>query len=253
MACPVVFFSCRKVINVDLNSADPRVVIEASISDEPGPYFVKLTKTVNFNQPSAYPAITGANVVLSDDAGNTETLTETSAGTYQTSAIAGTPGRTYTLSITTGGKTYTAVSKMNAPIIMDSLNVQKGYFSTVKNVHIFVTDPAGADNWYRFVETINDSAKKDIFITGDILRDGQQMEEILFVDDVEDSLQRGDSVTIALQSIDEGVYEYFRTLLQITGGGDPGSTPANPKSNFSNGALGYFSAYSVTRKSVIVR
>jgi hypothetical protein len=41
------------------------------------------------------------------------------------------------------------------------------------------------------------------------------------------------------------VYEYFRTLnLILTTGAAPSTTPANPKSNFSGGALGYFSAHS---------
>lgn len=79
---------------------------------------------------------------------------------------------------------------------------------------MYTTSPAGIENWYKIVKTVNDSVRRDIYVTPDLLRDGQQMEEILFTNDVEDSLRRGDSVTIALQSVDEGVYEYFRTLGQ---------------------------------------
>lgn len=253
LAGTLALFSCQKIIKVDLNSSATKVVVEGSINDGPGPYFVKLSQTVNFDQTNTFPAVTGATVTISDDAGNTETLSETSPGVYRAATITGVAGRTYTLSVTAAGKTYTAVSKLNTPVQMDSLNTQKGLFGRRKNVHVYFQDPAGVENWYKIVKTVNDSVYRDIYITPDLLRDGQQMEEILFSNNAGDSLMRGDSMTIALQSIDEGVYEYFRTLAPITEGNDPGATPANPKTNLSNGALGYFSAYAVTRKSLIVR
>ncbi len=249
----LALFSCQKIIKVDLNSSAPKVVIEGSINDEPGPYFVKVSQTVNFDQTNIFPAVTGATVIISDDAGNSEALTESSPGVYRSATITGVAGRTYTLSVTAAGKTYIAVSKMNNPVQMDSVNTQKSLFGSRKNIHVFFNDPASIENWYKIVKTVNDSVRRDIYVTPDILRDGQQMEEILFSNNAEDSLTRGDSVTIALQSIDEGVYEYFRTLAPITEGNDPGATPANPKTNLSNGALGYFNAYAVTRKSLIVK
>lgn len=253
LGCSLALFSCQKVVHVDLNSAAPKVVIEANISDEPGPYTVKVTKSVNFDQTNAFPGIGGAKVVLQDDAGNTDTLTEISTGVYKTTTTVGTPGRTYTLSVATGGVTYTAVSKMNAPVVIDSINAQKGFFGTKRYMHVFFTDPAPTKNWYKIVETINDSVRRNIFITDDRLREGQQMEEILFMGgEPEDSLMRGDSVTIALQSIDEGVFEYFRTLIPVAEGADPSSTPSNPKTNFNNGALGYFNAYAVKRKWLLL-
>ena len=66
--------SCQKVIDIDLNSAAPQIVIEGSISDQPGPYTVKITKTVNFSETNIFPAVSGAAVTVSDDAGNSETL-----------------------------------------------------------------------------------------------------------------------------------------------------------------------------------
>ncbi|MCD6010771.1 MAG: hypothetical protein K0Q79_633 [Flavipsychrobacter sp.] len=254
MSTTLVLFSCQKVVKVDLNSAAPKVVIEANISDEPGPYTVNVSRSVNFDQTNIFPGVAGATVMLSDDAGNTETLTELSPGVYKTTVLTGTPGRTYTLSVTTGGVTYTAISKMNGPVVIDSINAQKGFFSNRRLMHVYFTDPDTVKNWYKIIETVNDSVQRDIFITSDILREGQQLEEILFTEaEPEDSLTKGDSVTIALQSIDEGVYEYFRMLVPITEGSDPGSTPANPKSNFNNGALGYFNAYSVKRKGLILK
>jgi hypothetical protein len=55
-----------------------------------------------------------------------------------------------------------------------------------------------------------------------------------------------------LQCIGNGAYEYFSTLSQSSSGMQS-STPSNPASNFSNGALGYFSAYSVRSETIIVQ
>jgi hypothetical protein len=67
-------YSCEEVINVDLNSADPKIVIEGTITDQPGPYTVSITKTTDYYNPSSYPAVSGAQVRLVDDLGFSEQL-----------------------------------------------------------------------------------------------------------------------------------------------------------------------------------
>src|SRR5436305_10635659 len=57
-ACISLFlFSCTKVIQVDLNSANTNIVIEGIVSDAAGPYQVKLTQTVNFSDPNSFPPV----------------------------------------------------------------------------------------------------------------------------------------------------------------------------------------------------
>lgn len=47
-----------------------------------------------------------------------------------------------------------------------------------------------------------------------------------------------------LQAIDKSVYDYFSSLNKLSAGGiNSSATPANPVSNVSGGALGYFSAH----------
>ncbi len=59
-------FGCKKVIQIDLNSAAPRIVIEGNITDAPGPYQVWLSTTVNFSASNSYPPISGATVQITD-------------------------------------------------------------------------------------------------------------------------------------------------------------------------------------------
>src|SRR5450759_3003563 len=94
-----IFSGCQKVINVDLNEAAPRIVIEGLITDIPGPYTVKISKSGSyFNQP-VLPPVSDAQVIITDNISSTDTLKETEPGIYITSKIRGFPGRTYSLKV----------------------------------------------------------------------------------------------------------------------------------------------------------
>ena len=57
-----------------------------------------------------------------------------------------------------------------------------------------------------------------------------------------------------LKCSDQNVYTFYSALLQLSDGGPGGGiTPTNPPSNISNGALGYFSAHTVRKKSVVIQ
>src|ERR1035441_9153798 len=90
--------SCQKVITINLNDAVPQLVIEANISDLPNSCIVKLSKTVNFDDPNTFPAVSGAVIIINDNVGNTATLVETSNGIYTSSLMMTVPGRIYTTS-----------------------------------------------------------------------------------------------------------------------------------------------------------
>jgi hypothetical protein len=57
-------------------------------------------------------------------------------------------------------------------------------------------------------------------------------------------------VNIEMQCIDKNVYDYFFAIASVIQG--QSATPANPVNNISGGALGYFSACTVGRTSVII-
>jgi hypothetical protein len=244
-----LFYSCQKVININLNSASPQTVVQANITNQPGPYTVLLSQTVNFSDPNVFPPIDGALVIISDNAGNTDTLKENPPGTYTGDKLSGTPGRTYTLSITADGKIYTATSTMPSPVNIDTLVLAKSPFGrdTVINLQ-FIPSP-GITTYYHFVELINNVQQKQVFVTTDQYQLGQTITFPLRL--VSDSIKAGDTVTAQLQNISESVYNYYSTLLDANGTGF-NTAPSNPTSNISNSALGYFSAYAVTSKSIIV-
>jgi hypothetical protein len=253
----LILSSCQKVINIDLNSTSPQIVIEGTVSDRPGPYTVKLSKTVNFSETNIFPAVTGASVIITGTDGSSETLKEAMPGMYITNALQGKPGEAYTISVNDNGKNYEAVSNLPGPVVIDTLIEKNTTFMGGKNksVTLRFKDPAGIANYYRIMEWINGVEIKTISITSDRLRDGEVIELGLRGDpDSDVQLKTGDVVRADLQSIDKNVYEYFRTFNEASGGGNfNSSSPANPLSNLSNGALGYFSAYASTSESITIQ
>lgn len=249
----IVLPSCQKVINIDLNSASPQIVIEGNVTDQPGPYIVKLSKTVNYSETNVFPPITGASVTISDNTGNAETLTESTPGTYTTSTLQGMPGRTYTLTVTSDGKTYTATSTMPYPVNIDTLiNRQGGFGGGRPSWSAKFLDPSGIANYYALFMEINNVMQSDFSTADDNLRDGDSISMRLPIPD-NVNLQSGDSIKVILESIDKNIREYFRLLHQLNNqGGIQSAPPANPATNLTGNALGYFSAHSDRKKILVI-
>ncbi len=249
---------CEKVINVDLNEAAPRIVIEGLIDDGPGPYYVKVSMSGSYFGETDLPGVSGAIVVISDNTGITDTLPERSPGVYQTIRTRGVPGRTYTLMVNTGNITYTGQSSMPVHINIDSLSLvttQVNHFTlgggsdseTRLTLYCYFSDPPGK-NFYRARVFTNDSTNLQRYhLFDDQYTDGEETElRVAHVDP-------GDKVKVDLYSLDRSTYSFYRTLEDLLYSNPVfGSTPANPDSNLDNGALGYFGACAVSTKTIIV-
>lgn len=246
----VVLFACTKTINVDVNNATPKIVIEGNVTDATGPYEVQITQTVNLDATNVFPPVSGAVVTITDVTSSiTETLQETSPGIYQTRDMQGFQQHTYQMSITALGQNYTATSTMPEAVHLDSVTfIHTDFFgSTNINAVPNYQDPLGVPNYYTFTEYVNSRRLKDILTTSDRLSDGKYITQQLFVDSAYVSV--GDTVLIEMHCRDKNSWDYFNTLEQVTGDDFGTATPANPIGNISNGALGYFSAHTLqTRK-----
>lgn len=119
--------SCIDRIDITVpKSITSQLVVEGLITDEPGPYTVKLSLAAPVDGFLKFSkAITAKQVTLFDNAGNSEALVETETGTFQTrpNGIRGVIGREYTLRIETrDGKIYESLpDKLNPVGDVDSL------------------------------------------------------------------------------------------------------------------------------------
>lgn len=238
-------FSCQKVIPVKLNPAAQQYVIEAEVNDGPGPYAVSISRTKDFTENNSFEQISGARVIITDvDAKRADTLKEATPGSYRTSVITGVPGRTYTLSVLVNGQTFSASSTMPLqPVTIDSLYAAHSLFGgdDIYMVPVF-RDPAGTGNYYRIRQLIGGTEVKGSIVRSDEALDGQTFRSQMFYDTDKDAgnplITKGIVITAILQCINKQVYDYYRTLQDATG--DNSSTPANPLTNITGGALGVF-------------
>lgn len=155
--------ACVTDYQPDTLSSPPALVVEGQITDQPGPYTVKLTRTADYSVGSVNLLETGAVVSIEDNLGNRETLQERApGGTYQTrtGGIQGVAGRSYKLIIQTkGGKRYVSdaerlqtsppVDRAYAEFRTDPLALTTGG-SSGWDVYIDTNDPAETGNFYRY-------------------------------------------------------------------------------------------------------
>lgn len=253
----LVFTSCEKVIDVDIKESPNQMVIEGSITDSLTMQTIKLTKSVNYTESNVYPPVTGASVVVTDDAGFTLRFEEKQPGVYTFGPFRGGTNRKYTMTVVAEGKTYTAQSTMPTRVKIDSLSITEITFgnSKTKVINVHLTDPPVIKNQYRYIMKVNGTITRRVYANDDRLQDGNAIKEQLFYSDDDDNeeLNSGDRVDIELQCIDRPIYKYWFTLsAQTQNGPGGGVTPGNPPSNISNGALGYFSAHTTQSKSITI-
>jgi hypothetical protein len=254
----LVFSGCQKVINIDLNEAAPHIVIEGLISNRRGPYTVTISKSGSyFNQPVLQP-VSGARVKITYGINGTDSLRETSSGVYSTSTIRSFPGTTYTLKVISEGQEYVGSSTMLSFVFIDSLSLVKsqsqGFDFGGNNqnklnmeIHCFFRDPL-EKNFYRIKVFKNDSTdNKRYRLYDDQYANGYETELTVA------NASARDTFRVDLYSIDAATYQYYRGLEDIIFT-NPffGSTPANPNNNLSNGALGYFGAFAISSKTIII-
>lgn len=241
--------SCQKVVNIDLNSASPKYVIEGGLNNSSEPCQIKITKTRNFSDNNSFEGIENATVTISDNTGNVVNLPYTKGGIYQTTAITGVPGRTYNLTVKLGNETFSSTSQMPYPVNMDTLySFDFIGFDTIKMATLEYQDPAIVKNYYRFVLTLNHDVKEAIYASNDEFSDGKRASIFINYFKGEETIKAKDSVEIEMQCIDANVYNFFFTLDQTIN--QSAAAPTNPISNISGGALGYFSAHTVQRKKI---
>jgi len=244
---------CEKVIQLNINNTEPRISIEAYIDqDEFGQ--VKITQSKDFYSADTIKLISNALVVLSDDIGNSEVLTEAAPGLYSGNEVIGHELVNYQLLVTINGKTYEAQSKMPVAVYIDSLSTEYNSrrFGSGYQVLCNFTDNPYVDNyyWLRYYQNgkyLNGTGEYSIM--SDEMINGQSVGTTIR----QKMFDLGDSVKVELISVDYPVYQYLNGLEELNSSGLNSSNPYNPKSNFDNNALGYFSARTLDIKTILVK
>lgn len=250
----IVNAACQKVINIKVDNAATQLVIEGNVTNQLEQQSVKISQSVPFTNTNTFPAVSGAVVTISDNKGNNYKLTEgTTAGTYLSNRFTGRTGNIYTLTVQTNGKTYTGSSTMPALVNFDQVTYRDDVFNGKNNklMTVYFHDPTSVVNQYLFVMYVNNILIKTIFTSDDSFTNGGNVDLDLYQNDI--NILTGDAVIVEMQSIDRGIFTYWYSLSQQQNNAAGGGTaPSNPPSNLNNNALGYFSAHTVQKHTVII-
>lgn len=253
----ILLTSCESIIEIDLDDMKPKLVIDGVINDFDSQCIIRLSKTTDYFNQKTNPAVSNAVITLTDNAGTVVKFNETEPGNYLGESIKVKSHMDYTLSILSEGDKYVAKATIPQKVNIDSLNFKynpEGIFYEVGYVvSCHFSDPEETRNYYRLkTYNINDGTKARISkeLYDDDVYNGNNV-ELQWSNNV---YQQNDTVVVELYSLDEQTYDYYKTLFPISGGADMMSftTPANPNTNFSNGALGYFGAYAVSRDTIVI-
>ncbi len=258
----LVFISCESEIDIDVKDSEPQVVIEANVSTLIDASKVKISQSLNLDDPLPYPSVSDALVTVTDiTTDEVYIFFETDPGMYTQPNLKGLDEHSYILDIVIEEETYKSNSTIPQSVLLDSL-VQIGEASdsnagggpggpnrSDKNIAEVIPvyqDPVEFTNYYQFVITRNDSILGDVFIQSDFAFNGLENSRSLKIE-----ANKDDILKIDMQCIDEAVYDYLLGLSENIN--QSSATPTNPVSNISNDALGYFKAQTSSKKVIKVR
>ncbi|KLT70115.1 DUF4249 domain-containing protein [Flavobacterium sp. ABG] len=246
------FTSCEEVVDVELDTAPPKLVIEAAITWQKGTsgnqQIIKLTTTTGYFQ-NVIPTVSGAVVSIKNSKNEQFNFIESpKKGQYVCTTFKPEIEENYTLTVVSGGNTYTAseILKSVAPITRLEQNNEGGITRKDIEVKAFYTDPGDAENYYLFKYTYSSKVTSTFYASEDKFYQGNE----IFSSSDDDELKPGDQVEIIHYGISKSYYNYMNILVSIAGnnsGGPFQAPPATVKGNIINTTdkpnypLGYFS------------
>lgn len=243
--------SCEDVIDVDLDTSAPRLVIDASIDwvkGTPGnEQKIVLSTTTGYYSPE-FPTVSGAVVTIANSVGTVFTFSETpGTGQYLCNNFEPVLGETYVMTIVLNGETYTATETLTAsPDIMPDIiqDNEGGMGGDEIEITFYYQDDAASVNYYLFGFKSPPVAFPQYEVEDDENSNGGIMPEFYSHED----LKAGDVVNIRLYGISERYYQYMNKLL-VASGADDGPWPTTPsavrgnivnQNNSENFTFGYF-------------
>lgn len=234
------FISCEDVIDVNLNTAKPRLVVDASLKWEKGTdganQKIKLSTTTGYFDQNI-PKVSGATVFVSNEDGVVFDFLETVAnsGEYICTNFIPVLNAKYTLTILNQGITYMATENLQSVPTIDKIEQKNdgGFIGDNIEIKVFYTDNGTTDDFYLFKAKLSSYQIPSYVVSGDEFFQGNQIFSIYSNEDI----KSGDTVDFTLSGISEGYFNYMQILLNIAGsaGGSPfQSPPATVRGNIVN-------------------
>jgi hypothetical protein len=281
----LMFSSCEKAVDLKLDAVPPKLVVEATIENDQPPQVI-LTKSFQYfsaidlaDLSDAF--VRGAEVEISNGQ-RTHRLKEYRLepipgvsfyyygidSSQLSTAFLGTLQTNYTLTIRSGGETYTAQTRIpDTTRRIDSFYWKPAppELNEPQKVALMFrgTDRPGLGDYVRYFTKQN----RDPFYPGlNSVFDDQFIDGSSFDVQIErgvprgSALQegysyfnRGDTVVFKLCNIDKATFDFWRTMeFSYASIGNPFSSPTRVLSNIRGNALGYFGGYAAQYRQMII-
>src|SRR5690606_12002890 len=164
-----VCISCEDVIDVDLETSEPRLVVEASINwmknTTGNVQQIKLSKTTPYFDPFVIPA-NGAIVTITDEDSNIFEFTEIEmTGIYETQNFLPVLNKPYYLKIEYDGETYTGNEVLMPVVEIEDAeqDVAPGFSEDEIEIKAYFTDPADTEDYYLYSFEVHNKYTLDVY------------------------------------------------------------------------------------------
>lgn len=235
----ISIYTCEEPISLDLNTSEPKLVIEASINwikGTPGnEQEIKLSLTAPYYDLETPPANNAIVTVFDSNNNQYNFIEDGSTGVYKNNSFTPVLEEEYSLIINYDGEIYSATETLKSVVPIDYVEQKNdgGFSGEETELKAYYTDPANIENFYFFEFRNNFTAIPTLEVYKDEFTDGNQ----IFGFYTEEDLTAGHEVTIRNYGISKAFYEYMFILLQQNseeGGGPFETTPATVRGNCIN-------------------
>jgi hypothetical protein len=148
------------------------------------------------------------------------------------------------------GKTYTALSTMPKPVLLDSVTVDYSVKNNIRHVANY-QEPADQKNYYKYSMQKNGVHVNHFQTFDDRLSNGRYIRDKLDCDT--GTFHHGDGVKVSLVGIDANAFNFLKEAEAVAYDNANLAAPATPTSNITGGCIGYFSAQTVSSKTAVVK
>ncbi len=275
VALVITLSACERIVELEIPSSDPKIVVEGQITSQLEPWEIRLTVSQPYFDQSNLSFVSNAEVSIVGKDGSDVNLIHTDSGYYKSELFQQClPGETYSLSVTYDGQKYLASDETPMAFPIDTIAsyylpenngfIEKGYY-----VFIQGKEREEKGDFYLFKVYVNDTLKDDFGsdLDSDEFGSVSYLNEDFDVNNILSELSKGktprpfpftvepgDSVRVEQYAISEKYFKYVLAVeTQLGRSGTPfDPPPANPNNNISNGGLGYFSVVHKEEAKIVV-
>ncbi|MFY8186612.1 MAG: DUF4249 domain-containing protein [Flavobacterium sp.] len=247
------FTSCEDVVDVELDTAPPKLVVDASIAWQKGTdgsyQKVKLTTTTAYFS-NEIPTVSDAVVFITNlNSGQVFNFieSETLPGIYECFDFVPVLNDEFEITIVYENETYKASEPLIGVPTIEFIEQSTidAFGAELIELKYFFQDNPDEDNFYLSRFDSPSYAVPEYGVDDDRFTQGNLMFGII----IDEKLEAGQETVIGINGISEQYFNYMRILLSIagSGGGSPFQAPPSTvrgnivnQDNFNNFCLGYF-------------